>query len=237
MYFLAFILLTGLLHRFIKWLSPRLPLIYVVLRHGGLPPPAVPLLDPTSKEANVLPAAGAAHGEIPPGSAPAPAGVSREVPAGVTQEAHTGAADGTTAAGAAPTSAPTGAPVKVRATTVMVPTQHNGDAHTEANPGVSGTLAPRDTRTDVLGDADRSPPDARTRCEELPDADTQSPPPILQNTHMEEQAEQGLTSSPHLDPALRQHTNLLHQAPLCLPVEETSASMKKRKSSPILNHA
>ena len=169
-YFLAFLLLIELLRRFIKWLSARLPLIYVafqnrlpliyaVLRHGGLPPPAVPLTDLTSQTAD-LRTAGVDSRETP--SVDAPDGV--PVRAGSPEEINTGVANGTTATNivppgapaGVPTSVPTGdAPAGVQALTVTVaPTQHNGDAVTEANRGASNTKVPRSTRTDALGTAE-----------------------------------------------------------------------------------
>ena len=213
-YCLAFLLLIVLLRRFIKWLSARmpfiyvaiqdrLPLIYAVLRHGGLPPPAVPPSDLTSKDAD-LSIAGVVSREVPPGV------VTDGAPAGNPEETNPGAAsEATMAAPGGPASVPTdvlptgGAPAGVLAPTVTAaPTLHNGDAITEANRGASNTLVPRNTRTDVLGTTDRSPSNTDARYEGLASdahptgARFPSPPAPQRLANHEESLGQAVVTSP-----------------------------------------
>ena len=216
-YCLAFLLLIVLLRRFIKWLSARMPLIYVaiqnrlpliyaVLRHGGLPPPAVPPSDLTSEDAD-LHTAGVDSREAPPGEVTdgAPVRNPEETNPGVANEATTTSM----APPGAPASAPAGvlptgdAPAGVMALTVTAaPTPHNGDAITEANRGASITQVPRSTRTDALGTTDRSPSNTDAHYEGLATgapptgAPLPSPPLPQRLANYEESLGQAVVSSP-----------------------------------------
>jgi hypothetical protein len=68
-HFLAFLLFTNRLCCFVRWLSPRLPLIYAALQQAGPPPPAATVQLP----ANLVVA------DAPVGT-PAPTGVPDDAP-------------------------------------------------------------------------------------------------------------------------------------------------------------
>jgi hypothetical protein len=84
-YFLAFLLFARQLYRFVKWLSPRLPLIYAALQQAGPPPPATAVpapAIPVVADAPTNPVAADA-----PVGTPAAAGVPGDVPVGAPTDA------------------------------------------------------------------------------------------------------------------------------------------------------